>query len=74
MIVLGVVPSKVPSEISEGLVIIQERAGILWGSFYGAKGRLDKRIGATGDRQIIDERSCVRRAGLIKQGPEARGL
>ena len=44
MIVLGVVPSKVPSEISAGLVIIQERAGILWGSFYGAKSRFDKRI------------------------------
>ncbi len=44
MIVLRGAPSKVPTQIGDVLVVIQETAGILWGSFYRAKGRPDKRI------------------------------
>jgi hypothetical protein len=41
MVVLRIVPSKVPIEIGDGLVVVQESTGILRGPFYGAEGRLD---------------------------------
>ena len=44
MVVLGVVPGKVPIEIGDGLAVVQEATGILRGAFYGAEGRLDERI------------------------------
>jgi hypothetical protein len=44
MVVLGVVPGKVPIEIGDGLAVVQETTGIFRGSFYGAEGRFDVRI------------------------------
>ena len=44
MIVLGVVPRKVPSEVGLGLAVVQEAAGIFRGAFDGAEGGLDERI------------------------------
>ena len=38
MIVLVVVPGKVPGEIDDGLSVIQEAPGILRGAFDGAEG------------------------------------
>ena len=38
MVVLGVVPGKVPIEIGDGLIVVQEATGILRGAFYGAEG------------------------------------
>ena len=44
MVVLGVVPGKGPTEIGDGLGVIQKSAGIFRGSFDGAEGRFDERI------------------------------
>jgi hypothetical protein len=41
MVVLGVVPRKVPFEIGDRLVVVEEAAGILRSSFYGAEGCFD---------------------------------
>ena len=38
MVVLRVVPGKVPIEIGDGLVVVQESTGILRSSFDGAEG------------------------------------
>ena len=38
MVVLCVVPGKVPIEIGDGLAVVQEATGILRGSFYSAEG------------------------------------
>ena len=44
MVMLGVVPGKVPFEIGNGLAVVQEAAGIFRGAFDGAEGGLDERI------------------------------
>ena len=44
MVMLRVVPCKVPIKIGDGLAVIQESTGILRGSFHGAEGGLDERI------------------------------
>lgn len=44
MVVLGVIPGKVPIKIGDGLAVIQEASGIRWSPFHGAEGRFDKRI------------------------------
>jgi len=54
MVVLGVVPSKVPIEIGEGLSVIQETTRIRRSAFDGAEGRLDERIviGVRGGQRV----------------------
>ena len=44
MVVVAVVPSKLRSEIGDGLAVIQESTGILRSSFHSAEGRFDIRI------------------------------
>ena len=55
MVMLGVVPGKVPFEIGNGLAVVQEAAGIFRGAFDGAEGGLDKRIviGGAGARKQL---------------------
>jgi hypothetical protein len=44
MVMLGVVPGKVPAEIGAGGDVIEESTGILRSPFDRAEGRLDERI------------------------------
>ena len=43
-VMLRVVPGKVPSEVGDGLAVVQEAAGIFRRAFDGAEGGLDERI------------------------------
>ena len=57
MIVLGVVPRKVPSEVGLGLAVVQEAAGIFRGAFDGAEGGFDEWIviGGAGARKQLGQ-------------------
>jgi hypothetical protein len=44
MVVLRIVPSKVPFEIDDSLFVVEESTGIFRGSFYGAECGLYERI------------------------------
>src|SRR5258708_39967213 len=65
MVVLGVIPGKVPSEIGDGLSIVQEAIGVFWSSFYRAESRLDKRIVVGGSRARKQLRHAVMFAQLL---------
>src|SRR5258708_36193513 len=65
MVVLGVIPGKVPSEIGDGLSIVQEAIGVFWSSFYRAESRLDKRIVFGGSRARKQLRDAVMFAQLL---------
>src|SRR5664279_633432 len=55
MVMLGVIPSKVATEVGVGLRVIEETSGILGGAFDGAEGRFDERIvigGAWASKQL----------------------
>ena len=55
MVMLGVIPGKVATEVFLGLVVIQKLPGILRGAFDGAEGRFDERIvigGAWASKQL----------------------
>ncbi len=49
MVVLGVIPGKVATEVIVGLGVIQKLPGILLGAFDGAEGRFDERIVVGGE-------------------------
>ena len=55
MVMLGVIPGKVATEVFVGLGIIQKTSGIGRGAFDGAEGRFDERIVIGGARALFGQ-------------------